>query len=270
MRTLRFQLLLPAVLLLLSSACQAQTINQKLVTFLEGKRSVRVGGGECAQAASEALRASGGEFLSSDLGANYPATGDYVWGTLVKVVSYSNNKWTDSNPTAKCLPGDVLQYGNAKIVIGNSTWTATHHTAVVAAVNTAGMPTLIYEQNVNGIRTVQKDSTDLTKLVAGWVRIYRPKARIDRTGQYKFSLVNNTTAVQTVTVKVGTISLGTVSLGSANTAASYIMEWVSASSTTTKFTLVLSSGSSIQVVNAAGYEVYAGTGGKAAIRQLTP
>ena len=107
--------LLPAVLLLLlSSACQAQTINQKIVTFLEGKRSVRVGGGECAHVASEALRVSGGEFVSSDLGADYPAAGDYVWGTLVKVVSYSNGKWTDSNPTAKALPGDILQYRNTR------------------------------------------------------------------------------------------------------------------------------------------------------------
>ena len=260
--------LLPAVLLLLSSACQAQTINQKIVTFLEGKRSVRVGGGECAHAASEALRVSGGEFMSSDLGADYPGAGDYVWGTLVKVVSYSNGRWTDSSPTVKALPGDILQYNNTKIVIGTSTWTATRHTSVAAAVSTAGLPTLIYEENVNGIRTIQKNSIDLTKLVAGWVRIYRPKARIDKVGRYKFTLVNNFSSSQAVTVKFGTQSLGTVTLGTANTMSSYIMQWVSASSTTTKFTLVLSTGSTITVDNAAGYEVYVGTGGKAALRKL--
>ncbi len=260
--------LLSAVLLLLSSACQAQTINQKIATFLEGKRSIRVGGGECAHAASEALRMSGAEFISTDLGADYPAAGDFVWGTLLKVVSYSNGKWTDSNPTAKALPGDILQYNNTRIVIGTSTWTATRHTSVAAAVSTAGLPTLIYEQNVNGIRTIQKNSIDLTKLVAGWVRIYRPKARIDQAGQYKFSLVNNMTTSQPVTVKFLTQSLGTVNLGAANTMSSYLMEWVSSSSTTTKFTLVLSNGSTITVDNAAGYEVYVATGGKAALRKL--
>jgi hypothetical protein len=266
------RLLLPAALLflLLPPVCQAQTINQKIVTFLEGKLTVRVGGGECAHAASEALRASGGEFIASDLGADYPTAGDYIWGTTVKVVSNSNGKWTDSNPTAKALPGDILQYHNTRIVVGTTTSTATHHTSIVAAVNAAGLPTLIYEQNVNGVRTLQKHSIDLTKLTAGWVRISRPKARIDRTGQSKFSLVNNTTAAQSVTVKFGTTPLGSVSLGVANTASSYIMEWLSSSSTTTKFTLVLANGSSIAVDNAGGYEVYPGTGGKAAIRKLSP
>ena len=266
--SIQHALVFPTVLLLLSSACQAQSINQKIVTFLEAKHGVRVGGGECAHAATEALRVSGGEFLNSDLGADSPAPGDYVWGTLVKVVSYANNKWTDSSPTAKSQPGDILQYGNAKIVIGKATWTATHHTSIVAAVNSAGMPTQIYEQNVNGVRTVQKDSIDLTKLVAGWVRIYRPKARADKTGRYKFSLVNNMTGTQTTTIKYSTQTLGSVGLGAANTASSYVMEQVAGSSTTVKFTLVLSTGSSIQIDNAAGYEIFAGTGGKAAIRKL--
>ena len=59
---------------------QAQTIGSSMVTFLNGKLSTRVGGGECAHMAIEALRASGGEFYATDLGEDSPATGDYVWG----------------------------------------------------------------------------------------------------------------------------------------------------------------------------------------------
>ena len=254
----------------ITSTCQAQAINQSIVTFLAGKVGVRVGGGECAHAATEALRVSGGEFMPTDLGADTPSTGDYVWGTLVKIVSCTNGKWVDSSPTAKVLPGDIMQYGNTTIVIGNSTWTATHHTSIVAAVNTAGMPTFIFEQNVNGVRTIQKDAMDLTKLKAGWIRIYRPKARLDKTGRYKCTIVNNMPTSQSVAIKFGTQTLGSLGLTQANTASSYLVEMVMSSSATAKFTLALSTGSSITIDNAGGYEVYAGTGGKAAIRKLTP
>jgi hypothetical protein len=45
-----------------SPACHGQTLNSKIATFLAGKVGVRVGGGGCAHAASEALRAAGAEF----------------------------------------------------------------------------------------------------------------------------------------------------------------------------------------------------------------
>ena len=257
-----------ALLLACSSTGFAQTINQKIVTFLEGKRGTRLGGGECAHAACEALRVSGGEFLSSEIGPDSPSGGDYVWGTLVKVVLYSNNKWSDSNPAAKALPGDIMQYGNTKFVYTNLITSSTSHTSTVAAVSTAGLPTFVYEQNSNGIRTVQKNSIDLTKLRSGWVRIYRPKARKDTLGKYKFTLVNNMTTAQTVTIKYGTYSLGTTSLTAANTASSYLIQCVSASSTTTKFSIVLSNGKSVVIDNAAGYEVYPGTSGVLSIRKL--
>ncbi len=257
---------IPSVLLLLSvSACQAQTINQKVVSFLHANHGHQVGGGECAHAVTEALRASGAAFMSTDLGADFPAPGDYVWGTLVKVISVTNLTWTDSNPGARIKNGDILQYRNATIVLGNGTWSATHHTAVAAGVNSRGMPTHVFEQNANSVRLVTKDPIDLTKLVAGWIRVYRPIARVDKPGRYEFSLVNNMTSQQSVAVKFGSQSLGSVSLGSTNTASSYVMEVVSSSSPTAKFTLMLSNGNSIQIDNAAGYQVLNGT-----LQKLSP
>ena len=254
----------------LSPTCHGQTLNSKVATFLAGKVGVRVGGGECAHAASEALRAAGAEFTNTDLGPDSPAAGDYVWGTLVKSISIVNGKWTDSKPTTKLLPGDIIQYRNANFVYPTSTSSSTQHTSIVAAVNTAGSATFVYEQNFNRIRSVRRNSIDLTKLVSGYLRIYRPKARVNRTGQTKFSLVNNRTSNQTITLLLGTSNLGSFSLTSANTLASYQTRWVTLTGTTLPVTLRLSNGASVSIVNAGGYEVYTNSAGSAAIRKLTP
>jgi len=241
---------------MVTPARQTRTINQQVVTFLEGKRSLRVGGGECAHAASEALRNAGGEFFTTDLGGDHPGPGDYVWGSLVKLVSWSGHRWTDSQPLAKAIPGDILQYNTTRIKMGNVTSTTNHHTSIVAAVNPAGLPTLIYEQNSGNIRTLQKNAIDLKGLVSGWIRIYRPTPRIDKPGQYKFSMVNKMTTPQTVTVKCENQTVGSVQLSVVNTAASYLIQSVRSTSSTAQFKLVLSDGRSIQVVNAAAYELF--------------
>jgi len=259
-----------SVVLLTANMGQAQTIHQKIVKFLESKRGVRIGGGECAHAASEALRVAGGEFLSAELGEDSPSSGDYVWGTLVKVVSCADDEWKDSDPSAKTLPGDILQYGDSKLLMGNSTWTTTHHTSIVATVNSEHMPISVYQQNVNGHRTLEKDPTDLTKLVAGWIKIYRPTARIDKPGKYKFTVVNNTVTEQVLSLKFGTQSLKPITLASADTGSSYSMESLTTSSPTARFRLELSTGNSIPVDNAVGYELYAGADEKVAIRKLLP
>ena len=69
------------VCMLCSVSAQAD-IGSAMVTFLGGKVNARVGGGECAHMATEALRVGGGEFIPKSLGTDYPGSGDYVWGTL--------------------------------------------------------------------------------------------------------------------------------------------------------------------------------------------
>jgi hypothetical protein len=269
----RLRILAPTIIFMLASASvvQAQTLNQKVVTYLNTKVGVRVGGGECAHVASEAIRVAGGEFITSLYAADSPAAGDYVWGTLVKKVEYASTRWTDSSPTAKALPGDVMQYYNTKLVSGTVTWIATRHTSIVAAVDTAGMPTLVYEQNISGIRTVRKNAIDLRTLknyntaTAGWVRIYRPVARVQK---FQFAILNNTAVAQTATIKYGTQNLGSVPLTAINTGGSYVMLWIGAAPTFTGLSLVLSNEKSIALADFGCYEVYTGTDGKPAWRKL--
>ena len=247
-----------------SQPAEAQTIGSSMVTFLNGKLNTRVGGGECAHMATEALRACGGEFFAADIGADSPAAGDYVWGTLVTTISLVNKVWTDSAPTAACLPGDIIQYGGTA-KIGTATY-ATRHTSVVQTVNTTkNRPTAVYQQNFGSVRTVKSATIDVTKLTAGWIRIYRPKARVDVANVWKFTVVNNATTAQTYTVMVGTTTVSTVSATTANTAGSFRVHKVTTSGT---LPCVVNGANSIYVANAKGDEIYNPTTSTFGIRQL--
>lgn len=249
----------------LPAEAQTWTGGGALVTFLNGKLSTRLGGGECAHMATEALRACGGEFVAADLGADSPATGDYVWGTLLTTISYGT-AWTDSAPTAACLPGDIIQFGIGT-KIGTTTY-AVRHTAVVQTVNTAtaSRPTAVFQQNFGGVRTVKTATIAVTTLTAGWIRIYRPKARVDATNVWKFTVVNNATTSQSYTVMVGTTTVSTVSATAANTAGSYRVHKVT---TTGTVPCVVNGANSIYVQNAKGDEIYNPTTSTFGLRQLT-
>src|ERR1700739_3132423 len=93
-----------AVSLLLGPRAEAQTIGSSLVSFLKSKLGTRVGGGECSQMATGALRVGAAELIPNDLGADAPNAGDYVWGKLVTVISCSNKTWSDSNHSVACEP----------------------------------------------------------------------------------------------------------------------------------------------------------------------
>jgi hypothetical protein len=264
-------LVLPlAALVLAASAAEAQTFNAKVVSFLAGKVGKRVGGGECAHAAQEALRVSGAEFDRTDLGRDSPAPGDYVWGTLVKSITSTNGKVVDSAPSVKLLAGDVIQYRNARFVAGTASSFAAQHTSVVAAVSATGMPTFVYQQNVSNQRIVRRDAIDLTKLTGGYLRIYRPKARRVTAGKYKFTIVNNMPSAQTVKFRNNTTAFTGVSLTATNTGASYLTSWMTITGTGAKPNLwIQATGSTVPVVSGAAYEVYS-VGGKATLRRLAP
>ena len=258
------------LLLTTASECSAQTLNSKASTFLAGKVGTRIGGGECAHAATEALRAAGAEFTPADLGADNPSPGDYVWGTLLKTVSGVGGKMTDSASATKLQPGDIIQYRNTKFVYPTYWTTTSQHTSIVATVNTAGSPTFVYEQNFNNVRTLRKNSIDLTKLAAGYVRVYRPKLRVSRIGQTKFTLTNNMTSSQSVSIRVGASTLGSSTLTAANTLTSYQIRWVTITGSATPITLRLANGQILTVTSAGGYEIYKTSAGAAALRKLTP
>ena len=252
---------------------ETQSIGQKMANFLEGQKGKAIGGGECAHVASEALRRTGGEFIRTDIGSDNPRSGDYVWGTLVTVVEFANGRVTDSKPASKAVPGDVLQYRNVALSAqGGGYFTYSHHTSVVAAVNAAGRPTQVYQQNLtfNGknTRVLRKDELNLSRLTGGWVRIYRPKARSDKPGQLKYALVNRTSGKVKYAVKTGTFELAASTLDVNNTAGSYATGWHTVSgSRVLEFSLP--NGPAIKIENAAGYEVYSPSKGTLAIRKLT-
>lgn len=265
-----------------ASMTLADSINEKVVTFLKLKLGTRVGGGECAHAVSEALRVSGAAFAGSDLGPDNPDQGDYVWGTLIKVVSSNEDNIKDSDPSARIQPGDVLQFHGTKFITvtqtGNvtrtRTTTAEHHTAVAAKVDAEGRyPTEVYEQNAPSrdeadARDVVLNSIDFSSFRSGWVRIYRPKARVDMPGKYVASLVNNTPKEQTATIRFEGSAVSKLSLTPVNTADSYTLPSLETSSTTLHFLIVLDNGASVTVQNAAGYEIFTNPNGETAIRKL--
>src|SRR5262249_52763675 len=129
---------------LVDFAATATTINQRVLAFSQSHLHTKVGGGECAQLVSEALRVAGADFMTHDPHNN----GDYVWGTLITTMSHGSS-------SARCQPGDIIQFQNVSLTSG---WTLTHHTAIVAAVDSLGRPTQVYEQNVNGDRTDRLDA----------------------------------------------------------------------------------------------------------------
>ncbi len=242
---------------------QAQTIGGSMVTFLNGKIGSRVGGGECAHMATETLRANGAEFYPGDLGADFPTVGDSVWGKLVTVISYSSKQWKDSAPTVAVLPGDIIQYcGSAKI---GTTSYPIRHTSVVKSVNTvaASRPNAVFQQNFGGIRTVQSTTIDVTKLIAGSLRIYRPIARQDSANVWKFTVVNNASTAQTYTVMVDVSIVSTINATAANTAGSYRIHKVGTSGTVPA---IVDGTSSLYAAVAKGSEIY---GSPISIRQLS-
>ena len=238
------------------------TINDRMVAYLAARVGDRIGGGECAHVASEALRASGARFIRRpDI-----VPGDYVWGNLVKVVS-NNGTWRDSAPSIRVRPGDVLQYHNVRIrgADGWTMWTS-QHTSVVATVDALGRPTSVYEQNVNGSRILRVSKIDLTQLQAGRISIYRAEPRVAVPGRFEFSLVNNLNRNAGVVMRAGPYHLGTPVLGTANQWNSYQTRWMSLPP---GWGMTLTVGTTtLPVVNGAAYEIFQLPNGTASIRRI--
>ena len=270
-----------SICLLTQSIGFGETINSKVVKYLQSQVGQRIGGGECAHAANEALRVGGAEFLNSIIGPDDPEPGDYVWGTLQKKVSNTDGQWTDSSPETKLLAGDVIQYRNTTFVYpiratesgrttGSRTVSAPHHTSIIAEVNESGSATSVFEQNYDNVRVLEKHPIDLTALKEGEVRVYRPKVRVNAAGKYKYSVVNNTTNAQAVAVAIGQgKNVGMIQFTPANTANSYVTGWNSTNGND-RFKLVLANGVSITVANGAAYEIFTKPDGQDSFRKLTP
>jgi hypothetical protein len=257
------------MLLVASPLCEAQVINSRVVSFLNARLARRVGGGECSDAVTEALRTAGGEFDRTDLGRDTPAVGDFVWGTLKKSISFTGGRAVDSHPTVKLVPGDIIQYRNARFNMGTVIITTTQHTSVVSAVDSAGKVTFVLQQNFAGTRAVRKDAIDLMKITSGYVRIYTPKARGNVSRKFKFTIVNNTATEQVVRLRNGTTVVGQLRLKKTNTIGSMNVASVTTAGTINQPNFLTANNKTLPITNVGGYEVYL-SGGAAALRKLSP
>jgi hypothetical protein len=150
--------------------------------FAQGALGTMVGQGQCTDLAIAAFSAAGARSFSV-LGPSGP-NDDYVWGTPVATLN------TGNRTTAGILPGDVIQFRDASFMhvthyangsTSWSTWTASHHTAIVVSVS--GSTINLIQQNagdssapVSVRETVQLGSIDMGDIQSGTMWVYRPIA----------------------------------------------------------------------------------------------
>lgn len=156
-------------------------LNAKVLDFARSKAGEQVGNGECWTLANDAVVAAGGK--SSPAYTDAPGKEDYVWGELVVAVTVKGGKQTtEGTGTKSVLPGDIVQFRDAKFEGarpggGTYSMTAPHHTAVVTTASPDGRVLGILHQNWNWKRTVADATLTLSDLKGGWVRVYRPQPR---------------------------------------------------------------------------------------------
>ena len=149
----------------------------EVVAFCQQNLGIKVGNGQCATLAVEALKAAG----AARMGRDFPKRGDYVWGEQVALIEHGRGEIAGLESLAKVKPGDIIQFRDVRISGrgscggGSYGMTADHHTAVVASVDPAGATLTFYHQNW-GRMIVKQDRVQLKDLQSGWMRIYRPVA----------------------------------------------------------------------------------------------
>ena len=273
----------PATVMALTAPA-ATDYNQRIIDYCKTHVGVQVGGGECAHLATEALRVAGADF----------AVNNYVWGSAVTTIT----KGRDSNPKAVCRPGDIIQFEGVSLKwsekIGSThSGTYGHHTAVVAAVDSQGRPTKVYEENV-GVDGKGKGAgahdrherldtypINMNTVTAGTITVYRAVSRVDKPGQYQFTLNNSTNAQVTAQIRSGTSNIGQSFVLSKNNTPQegnnpvpcYVTQRASSSNGSALSLNVVVNGKPLSLVgggtiqNGSGYEI-ASVGGQLVLRRV--
>jgi len=159
---------------LLSNTLDEDQVRANVLNFAQSHMGQKVGGGECAEFADEALRASKAKAYGT--WEDSPHAGDYVWGRKLATVTPTN---FNAEPN-QFQPGDIIQIRDAKFVekagTMTMTYTASQHTAIIEQVQ-AGTAVTILEQNSNGKRYVTRKTIRLNTLKAGTIWVYRAQPR---------------------------------------------------------------------------------------------
>ncbi len=129
---------------------QAADVNSQVLSFAKAKLGDKVGDGECATLAIEAVKAAGGKRFST-LGPSGNSD-DYVWGKKVTVLDSSVGRMSSIQP------GDIIQFRdvsfrqetrttkNGQSNTSSKTFSYRHHTAIVVSVK--GEFITVLHQNV--------------------------------------------------------------------------------------------------------------------------
>ncbi|MCI0685053.1 MAG: amidase domain-containing protein [Gemmataceae bacterium] len=262
-----------ALVFLVATAAAAQDYNAAIVKYCQARVGKRVGAGECAHLATEALRAAGAEFTHTDANgqriADSPKPGDYVWGQLIYKKEITDGRDTeDWRADKKARPGDIIQYGAARFASGP---TIARHTAIVATVDKKRMPAEVYQQNVRtATLRPAKDRTDgrvvsrgpgfdIRGLRGGRVMIYRPIAPANP-APVQVTLTNNSDAAPLTYEYFGKAT----TLGGRNTQGGFRYIWGRGPGATT----LTVDGDAYTIRHRKGYEFYTKSDGKIGLREV--
>lgn len=145
-------------------------LGAKVVEFCKTHLGEKVGNGQCAGLATQALKAAGAKVRP---GPDSPNPGDYVWGRQVYLLEGDPAGLKETGKLSDVRPGDIMQYRDVKFGPRRH---AAHHTAVVAEVDADTRKVKVYQQNVGGKQVVTEGSPPLDRISEGWIRFYRPFA----------------------------------------------------------------------------------------------
>jgi hypothetical protein len=148
-----------------------------ILAFCQDNLGKKIGSGQCAVLAVEALKSSG---AVARVGADWPADGDYVWGDLVASIKAGFYGARGIKELAHVEAGDIVQFHNARFVGFNHSdegvyrMEARHHTAVVESVDIARKTITVLHQNWNHQEIVRRQMLYLGGMTSGWLRFYHP------------------------------------------------------------------------------------------------
>lgn len=165
--------LLPPPTLTQAQLVQAyEQFGNGVASWAEASIGRQVGNGECWTLAQEAIEKSSHGFAMSSQGYTHGAVVYHAIGGASAPLAYNDS----------IRRGDILQFKNGKfetrnsqgVVVSTSTVGMPDHTSVVTSVSENNRVVDILQQNVGGVKIVQKGQHNLDEFTEGEIKIFRP------------------------------------------------------------------------------------------------
>lgn len=143
-----------------------------VASWAEAMMNKQVGDGECWTLAKEAIDQSSHGYALSPQSYTHGALVYHATGGAPAPIAYNDS----------IRRGDILQFTNGRfetrnaqgVVTGFSTVGMPNHTSVVTSVSANNRVVEIVQQNVSGVKKVQKGSHNLDEMTQGDLKIFRP------------------------------------------------------------------------------------------------